>query len=68
MFFIRSKINYLSAKASSTELKLNTYGEMSPEIILKFENFEKLLKVPFVIYADFECYLEELDFDKPEDS
>ena len=26
--------------------------------ILKFKNFERMHGVPFIIYADFECYLE----------
>jgi hypothetical protein len=32
-----------------------------PGSITKFENYERIQTVPFVIYADFECYIEGLD-------
>ena len=32
-----------------------------PGSISKFENYERTQTVPFVIYADFECYIEGLD-------
>ena len=31
------------------------------ERILKYNHGEKLLKVPFVIYADLECLLKKID-------
>ena len=29
--------------------------------ILKFKNYERMHDIPFVIYADFECYLKPID-------
>ena len=34
---------------------------------LKFNHFNKKLKVPFVIYADFECFTEKLETDDYDD-
>ena len=28
---------------------------------IKFENYQKMHKVPFVVYADFECFLKPVD-------
>lgn len=39
---------------------------MSPENILHFKNKKKRLKVQFVVYADFECYLQDFDFENPQ--
>lgn len=41
----------------STELKINKNGMMYPENVLQFTGFEKKIKVPFVVYADFESLL-----------
>ena len=35
-------------------------GEKIKDFI-KFENYQKMHKVPFVIYADFECFLKPID-------
>ena len=49
---------HVLAKCPTTNLRKNKYGENIPENILKFTDFEKKLKVPFVVYADFETILE----------
>ena len=33
--------------------------------ILKFENFFRKMRVPFVVYVDFECFTEKLDTTQP---
>lgn len=60
--------NHIVTKIPTTELKINKYGEIIPQNILQFENFEKQLKLPFVIYADFECVLTPLNYEKPASS
>lgn len=35
--------------------------------ILKFKAFQKSMKVPFVVYADFECILKKLESDSNDD-
>jgi hypothetical protein len=41
-----------------------------PGSTTKFENYEKTQTIPFAIYADFECYIKELDVkeQKPDES
>ncbi|XP_071056528.1 uncharacterized protein [Onthophagus taurus] len=39
----------------TTNLKINKYGNEEKENILQFENFERQLKIPFVVYAGFEA-------------
>ena len=55
---------HVVAKCPTTNLKKNKYGESAPENILKFTNFERKLKVPFVVYADFETIVEPITLDK----
>nr|WP_253308882.1 DNA polymerase [Rickettsia endosymbiont of Ceutorhynchus assimilis] len=57
---------HVSVKLPTTDLKKNKYGEEVPENILKFINFEKKLKVPFVCYADFETIIEPVDAEENE--
>lgn len=45
----------------SKQLKLDKFGNNTPNNILKFENIQKQMIVPFVIYADFECILKPVD-------
>ena len=35
---------------------------------LSFKSYHKSMKVPFVIYADFEAFTQKLDDDKPRDN
>ncbi|CAG9769728.1 unnamed protein product [Ceutorhynchus assimilis] len=51
---------HVSVKLPTIDSKKNKYGEEAPENILKFINFEKKLKVPFVCYADFETIIEPI--------
>lgn len=60
--------NHLCTTVPTTNLKINKYGKSVPENILKFENIEKQLEVPFVIYADFESLLKPISHAEPCDS
>ena len=35
------------------------------DLYIKFKNYERSMKVPFVIYADFECFTEEINTCQP---
>ncbi|KAK9751738.1 Recombination endonuclease VII [Popillia japonica] len=52
--------NKICSILPSSQLKKCKTGEMIPENILKFTSYEKQLTVPFIIYADFECLLQEI--------
>lgn len=41
-------------------LKENWFGDKIPETILKFNNYDKKNKIPFVIYADFEAFIKPI--------
>lgn len=56
------------SKMPTTELIKDKMGNMIPGNILKFQNYSNKLKLPFVIYADFECMLEKLDTCMPNPS
>lgn len=60
--------NHMCTKIPTLDLKINKFGKTIPENILQFENFQKQLKVPFVIYADFECFLKPVEHEKPENN
>lgn len=55
---------YTEIKLRAHEVECNTKNEgkisFSPEMKIKFKNFKNEMKVPFTIYADFECILEPL--------
>ncbi|XP_074034146.1 uncharacterized protein [Leptinotarsa decemlineata] len=57
--------NHISTTTPNTNLRIDKFGECVPENILKFENFEKQLKVPFVVYADFESILKPVHTNEP---
>jgi hypothetical protein len=57
----RFDCNHVYTKLPTTDLITNRCGEEMPGNILKFENYSKQLKVPFVIYADFETLLTPVD-------
>ncbi|KAK9680514.1 Recombination endonuclease VII [Popillia japonica] len=50
----------------SAELKINKYGEQLPENLLKFDKFERQLRIPFIVYADFEALLKPIDMTEPD--
>lgn len=58
--------NQLKAVLPGNELKINKFGEIVPENILQFEKFEKQLKIPFIIYADFEALLKPVHTSIPD--
>ena len=41
-------------------------GKLVPANVLKFQNFQKQLQVPFVIYADFETLLKPIQTSEPD--
>lgn len=49
---------HVTVKLPSPESKKNWVGEDAPGNILEFQNYAKKMRVPFVIYADFESILE----------
>ena len=42
--------------------------ELDCPVFLKFKNFNRSMRVPFVIYADFECFTEKLSTCYPDES
>ena len=36
-------------------------------MFLKFKNYKRAMRVPFVIYADFECYTKKISTCSPDD-
>lgn len=57
--------NHVYTTTPSNNFRIDKFGKSVPENILKFENFEKQLKVPFVVYADFESILKPFDTCEP---
>ncbi|CAH1101722.1 unnamed protein product [Psylliodes chrysocephalus] len=58
--------NHIYTSTPSVELKKDKRGNYVPENILKFQNYDKQLRVPFVIYADFESILKPIDTCEPD--
>ena len=42
--------------------------ELDCPVFLKFKNFNRSMRVPFVVYADFECFTEKIQTCYPDDS
>lgn len=57
--------NHIYTKTPSVEIRVDKFGKSVPENILKFEHFERQLKVPFVVYVDFESILKPMDLCEP---
>lgn len=57
----RFDCNQVYTKLPTTDRNLDRWGELRAQNILKFDNYQKQVKVPFVIYADFETLLKPLD-------
>ncbi|MGH9021455.1 MAG: hypothetical protein ACRDV0_10690 [Acidimicrobiales bacterium] len=49
----------------SEGLKVDKFGKSVPENILKFDSIEKQMRVPFVVYADFESVLKPVETVEP---
>lgn len=60
--------DFVRIELPSKELKIDKFGNNVPENILKFQNIQKQMEVPFVIYADFECMLKPFDLDNTDDN
>jgi hypothetical protein len=58
--------DHLYAKLPTLNHRINKFGHMVPEYILEFENIEKQLTVPFVVYADFESVLKPISTCTPD--
>lgn len=64
---IQKDCNYICTNLPSNKLIINKFGDSIPENILQFTNFQKQLKLPFVIYADFESVLKPIQYVEPND-
>lgn len=58
--------NNVYTTTPSTCLKKDKRGNYVPDNVLKFQNYERQLKVPFVVYADFESILKPIATCMPE--
>ncbi|KAB0790736.1 hypothetical protein PPYR_15666 [Photinus pyralis] len=57
--------NYVRTFLPTTEPIVTKWGESSFQNQLKFDNYQKRLKLPFVVYADFECLLKSIHGPEP---
>lgn len=57
---MRFDCNHIYTKLPTTALVLDKLGKSVPENVLKFDNYQRQLKVPFVVYADFETMLKPI--------
>ena len=48
------------------EIKTDKNGEEERKPEISFKNWNRLMEVPFVVYADFECFLENIDSCEPD--
>lgn len=53
-----NECSHVYTKLPTLELVMDAHGRQVPQNILKFKNYHKQLKMPFVIYADFETLLK----------
>lgn len=58
--------NHVYTKLPTTDVVTDRLGNAVPQNILKFENYHKQLKVPFVVYADFETIIKPLALAEPD--
>ena len=50
--------------AENRKKKRRKEEEEKPELC--FKNYNRLMKVPFAVYADFEAFLEDMDSCEPD--
>lgn len=62
----KNDCNFIYSKLPTTKLVKDPTGNEIPENILKFKNYHKQLKVPFVVYADFETLLKPIQHAEPD--
>lgn len=60
-----SDCNKIVTQLPTTDLVKDKFGNEVPQNVVKFKNFDKCLKLPFVIYMDFESLLQPLDNCEP---
>ena len=48
-------------------IRVDDEGNTFP-VYIKFNHFHKKMRVPFVVYADFECFTEKIDTCQPNDN
>ena len=48
-------------------IRVDDEGKTFP-VYIKFNHFHKKMRVPFVVYADFECFTEKIDTCQPNDN
>lgn len=65
MLHQKNDCNHIYTTTPSTQFRVDKYGKRVSENILKFENFERKMQVPFVVYADFESILKPINTCEP---
>ena len=64
-FHSQRECNFVYSKLPTTKSIKDKTGRDVPENVLKFNNFHKQIKVPFVVYADFETLLKPISTNEP---
>ncbi|KAJ8983456.1 hypothetical protein NQ317_013331 [Molorchus minor] len=59
--------NFIRNDFPTMEPVTDKFGNIIPANILKFENIQKQMRVPFIIYADFECILKPIENNNVQD-
>ncbi|CAH2006783.1 unnamed protein product [Acanthoscelides obtectus] len=54
---------YISVKLPKFETRVDRLGNTVMDNVLKFEQHHKQLRLPFCVYADFECILAPIEND-----
>lgn len=65
---LRHDCNHTWTRLPSKDLRKDKFGRNVPQNILRFENYSKMIKVDFVIYADFETLLKPVQTCHPDTS
>ena len=60
--------NNKTARIVFAKNKFKDGKELDCPVFLKFKNFNRSMRVPFVVYADFECYTEKIQTCYPDES
>ena len=55
---MKNECHYVTVFLPSTEPTYDKYGRQITPNILKFNNYHKQLRLPFCVYADFECLMK----------
>ena len=65
MLHQKNDCKHIYTQTPSVNLKVDKFGKSVPENILKFESIQKQMRVPFVVYADFESVLKPVETVEP---